>query len=233
MKELEIKGLEKLSVIDYPGKTCCIVFLAGCNFRCPYCHNPDLIERPGELESMTGEDVLEFMKSRRKWLDGVCVTGGEPCLHEGLEDFLRKVKKEGFLTKLDTNGTNPEMVERLVKEGLLDYIAMDVKAPPERYGEVTRSEVDIEKVRKSTEVIMRSGVDYEFRTTVVPKLFRKQDVEGIGSWLNGAGKFFIQGFRAGNTLDKAFEKEPAFTESELEELAEIARKHFREVGVRS
>ena len=232
MKRLEIKGLEKLSAIDYPGKTCCIVFLANCNFRCPYCHNPDLIENPDRLDSMTGEEVIEFMKSRRKWIDGVCVTGGEPCLHEGLEDFLRKVRKEGFLTKLDTNGTSPDVVERLIKEGLLDYIAMDVKAPPERYKEITRSEVDTGKVRETARIIMGSGVGYEFRTTVVPRLFGKDDMKRIGEWLKGAEKFFVQGFHGGTTLDREFGKEPAFSEKELEELADIARKYFREVGVR-
>jgi pyruvate formate lyase activating enzyme len=230
---LEIKGMEKLSAIDYPGRTCCIVFLAGCNFRCPYCHNPDLIERPDKLESMTEDEVIGFMESRRKWLDGVCVTGGEPCLHEGLEGFFRKVKEAGFLIKLDTNGTNPEMVERLLKEGLVDYIAMDIKAPPERYSEITRSDVDIEKVRKTAEVMMKSGVEYEFRTTVVPRLFGKDDMESIGKWLRGARRFFLQGFHGGKTLDKEFGKEAAFSEKELERIADVARKYFKEVGVRT
>jgi pyruvate formate lyase activating enzyme len=230
---LPIKGLERMSVIDYPGKTCCIVFLAQCNFRCPYCHNPDLIKGPGKLPDVKEGEVLELLRERRKWLDGVCITGGEPCIHKGLPDFIRRVKKEGFLVKLDTNGTNPEMVEGLLKEGLLDYVAMDVKAPPEKYSEVAGVEVDLDKVRKTAGIIMESGIDYEFRTTVLPRFFGKEDIEGIGRWLKGARRYFLQGFRNKNTLDRGFGKEAAFSEGELEELADVARKHFKEVGVRA
>ena len=228
-----IKGLEKLSVIDYPGKTCAIVFLAGCNFRCPYCQNPDLIKRPGSLPDISEEEVLDFLKSRRKWLDGLCLTGGEPCLHRGLPDFIRKVKREGFLIKLDTNGSNPGMLEQLVREGLVDYISMDIKAPPERYEEVARVRVSREDIQRSVEIIMNSGVEYEFRTTVVPRLFNKDDMERIGKWLRGAERFFIQGFRPGVTLDKAFRKESTFSPEELEGLAGVAGRYFRHVGVRS
>ena len=228
-----IKGLEKLSVIDYPGKTCCIVFLADCNFRCPYCHNPDLIRNPDKLPSMKEEEVIDFMKSRRKWLDGVCITGGEPCLHKELPDFIRMIKKEGFLVKLDTNGSMPEMVEGLVNEGLLDYIAMDIKAPLERYSEAAGVEVDTEKIRRTTEIIMKSGVDYEFRTTVLPKLIGENDVKEIGKWLKGARRYFIQGFKANNTLDRDFSKESSFSDRDLERLADAAREYFKEVGVRS
>ncbi len=231
--DIPIKGIEKLSAIDYPGKTCAIVFLAGCNFRCPYCQNPDLIKRPGSLPDISEEEVLDFLKSRRKWLDGLCLTGGEPCLHRGLPDFIRKVKREGFLIKLDTNGSNPGMLEGLVKEGLVDYISMDIKAPLERYEEVARVKVRGEDIQRSVEIIMNSGVEYEFRTTVVPRLFNKDDMERIGKWLRGAERFFIQGFRPGVTLDKAFRKESTFSPEELEGLAGVAGRYFKEVGVRS
>ena len=230
---VQIKGIEKFSVIDYPGRTCCIVFLADCNFRCPYCHNPDLIERPGKMPDVPEEDVLELLRSRRKWLDGVCITGGEPTLHRDLPEFIRKVQKEGFLVKLDTNGTNPGMVEALIREGLLDYVAMDIKAPPERYSEVVRADVDMDKVRKTVKLIMKSGVDYEFRTTVVPRLHSKEDIKKICEWLKGARRFFIQGFMPGNTLDKGFSNESAFPDKELEGFAEVAREYFKEVGVRT
>lgn len=228
-----IKGLERLSVIDYPGKACAVVFLAGCNFRCPYCQNPDLIKRPGRLSEISEGEVLDFLGSRRKWLDGLCITGGEPSLHRGLPDFIRKVKKEGFLVKLDTNGSNPGMVEQLVKERLVDYISMDIKAPLDKYEEVARVGVSKGDIQRSADIIMNSGVRYEFRTTVVPRLFSKGDMESIGKWLKGAKRFFIQGFRSGVTLDRAFRKEATFSEEELEELAGVAGKYFKEVGVRS
>jgi pyruvate formate lyase activating enzyme len=228
-----IKGVQKLSAIDYPGKACAIVFLADCNFRCPYCHNPDLITKPGSLPGIPEEEVLDFLRGRRKWLDGLCITGGEPTLHGGLPDFIKRVKKEGFLVKLDTNGSNPGMLEQLVKDGLLDYISMDIKAPLESYDEVARVRVRKEDIQRSVDIIMNSGVDYEFRTTAAPRLFGRDDMERIGQWLKGARRFFIQGFRPGVTLDKAFRKEATFPEEELKGLAGIARKYFKEAGVRS
>jgi len=228
-----IKGIEKLSVIDYPGKSCAIVFLAGCNFRCPYCQNPDLIKRPGSLPDIKEEEILDFLRERRKWLDGVCISGGEPSLHSGLPAFIRKVRKEGFLVKLDTNGSNPEMLEMLVKDGLVDYIAMDIKAPLEDYERVAGVKVRRSDIRRSAEIIMKSGVEYEFRTTVVPRLFRKGDMERIGKWLKGAERFFVQQFRTGVTLDRSFQKGTTLSEKELMGLAIIARRYFRHAGVRS
>ncbi len=227
-----IKGVEKLSAIDYPGKTCCIAFLGGCNFRCPYCHNPDLIEKTGMPDIPEGE-IIELLRDRRMWLDGVCITGGEPCIHSGLPDFIRKLKKEGFLVKLDTNGTNPGMLERLLKEGLLDYVAMDIKAPLKRYSVVVRAKVDAGSIRKSAEIIMKAGVEYEDRTTVVPRLHSREDIKDIGEWLRGARRFYIQGFRPGTTLDRSFREESVFSEKELGELASIAQEYFEEVGARS
>ena len=229
---LPIKGIEKLSVIDFPGKTCCIVFLADCNFRCPYCHNPDLIRNPQDMPDITEKEVLSFIESRKKWVDGVCITGGEPCLHKELPGFIKSVKERGFLVKLDTNGSRPEMVKSLIDEGLLDYIAMDIKAPPERYSDVTRVKVDIQKIRETIDIIMKSDVEYEFRTTVAPRLFGRDDMEKIGRWLKGAKRFFLQNFRSGNTLDKSFKNESSFSENELKELADIAWKYFGHVGVR-
>ncbi len=228
-----IKGVQKLSAIDYPGKTCAIVFLADCNFRCPYCHNPDLIKKPGSLPDISEEEVLDFLKTRKKWLDGLCITGGEPSLHKDLPDFIGRVKKEGFLVKLDTNGSNPGMIEQLVKDGLVDYISMDIKAPLDRYEEVTRAKVRKEDIQRSVDIIMNSGVEYEFRTTVLPRLFGRGDMEKIGQWLKGAEGFFIQGFRPGVTLDRAFRKESTFSPEELDEMAVIAGRYFKKVGVRS
>jgi pyruvate formate lyase activating enzyme len=176
---------------------------------------------------------MGLLRERRKWLDGICVSGGEPCLHEGLEGFLGKVKEEDLLVKLDTNGSRPEVLERLVREGLVDYVAMDVKAPAERYPEIAGVEVNVKDIKRSAEIIMNSGVDHEFRTTVVPRLISERDIEGIGKWLEGARRFFVQQFRPDVTLDKEFSKEEPYSEKRLEELAGVARRFFREVGVRS
>jgi pyruvate formate lyase activating enzyme len=227
-----IRGVEKLSTIDYPGKTCSIAFLAECNFRCPFCQNPDLIERPGELEPIEEEEFLNFVKSRRKWLDAVCVTGGEPCLHEDLPEFLGRIKEAGFLVKLDTNGTNPGMLDEIIRKGFVDYIAMDIKASQERYGEVARAEVDMEKVRKSVKMIMESGLDYEFRTTVVPGMHDKDEVRKIGEWIKGARAYYVQGFRPENSLDRSFRKKGKFSDADLEAMASEAGKFVEKAEVR-
>jgi len=229
---LEIKGFEKVSLIDYPGKMASIIFLPDCNFRCAFCQNPDLIERPGEVPTVKEEDVLDYLKEKRVWLDGLVVTGGEPTLHEGVVEFLKKVKELGLLVKLDTNGTNPEMLEELIKEKLLDFIAMDIKAPLDRYGEVSRAKVEIDDIRKSVGLIRESGLDYEFRTTVPKSLIKVEDIKKIGEWLKGSRAFYIQQFRPDTTLDKSFKREGQYTNEELEGLAEVAKPFFEKVEIR-
>ncbi len=231
-KVMEIKGLVKASVIDYPGKMAAVVFLPNCNFRCGYCQNPELIEEPQELESLSEDEVLGYLESRRKWIDGVCITGGEPTLHRELPAFIRKIKSLGIAVKLDTNGTNPGMLEELVKEGLLDYIAMDIKAPPERYGEVAGKDVDIEDIKRSVRIIMSGGADYEFRTTAPKGVIGKEDVRRIGEWLRGAKAYYLQKFRSGKTLDRMMGKEMEYSDREMEELAEEARPFFQKVAAR-
>jgi pyruvate formate lyase activating enzyme len=230
---LEIKGFEKVSLIDYPGKMASIVFLPDCNFRCGFCQNPDLIESPGEIPAVSEGEVLGYLKSKKSWIDGVVVTGGEPTLHKGVPEFLRKVKGIGLLVKLDTNGTSPEMLEELIREKLVDYIAMDIKAPPGRYEEVSRARVDIEDIKRCVGIIRESGLEYEFRTTVPKSVIREKDVEEIGKWLKGSKVFFIQQFRPDTTLDKSFKKEGQYTREELEGLAGVAKPFFDKVGVRS
>ena len=181
-----IKGIQKTTLLDYPEKIASIIFLAGCNFRCPYCQNPSLVNGYEGLPTIPERAVLEFLRDRLKWLDGVCITGGEPTLHEDLSRFISKVKKEGLLVKLDTNGSNPGMLEGLLGEGLLDYIAMDIKAPIQRYAEVVKTKVNLNKIQRSVEMICKSGLDYEFRTTVVPGLLGEEDIAEITSWLKGS-----------------------------------------------
>jgi pyruvate formate lyase activating enzyme len=229
---LPVKGFQKMSMVDYPGKLCSVVFVANCNFRCPYCQNPDLILNYRNLPSIPERKVLEYLKKRRKWVDGVCITGGEPCLHEDLAGFIRKLKSMRFLVKLDTNGSNPEILGDLIRNRFLDYIAMDIKAPLKRYSEVAGVKVNVLNVRKSAALVMKSGIDYEFRTTVLPRLFGEDDMVSIGRWLKGARLYCIHQFRSLVTLDKAYQKEKAYPEEKLWEFARIAGPYFDRVEVR-
>ena len=230
---LPIKGLQKTSLIDYPGKICSVVFLANCNFRCPYCQNPDLILNHRKMPNIPEKEVFEHLEKRRKWIDGVCITGGEPCLHDGLVEFIEKTRSMGFLVKLDTNGTNPEMLSYLIRKKLLNYIAMDIKAPLRRYSEVAGVKVRVLDIRSSVSLILKSGIDYEFRTTVVPRLFNEDDMLSIAKWLKGARRYAIQQFRPVTTLDREYQKEKAYPEQKLRMFAEIARPYFERVEVRA
>lgn len=227
-----IKGIQKTTLLDYPGRVASIIFLGGCNFRCPYCQNPSLVNGFDALPTIPEGEVLEFLKGRRKWLDGVCVSGGEPTLHEDLPAFISKVKEEGLLVKLDTNGSNPGMLEKLLGEGLLDYVAMDIKAPLHRYAEVARVKVDMDDIKKSVEIIQRSGVEYEFRTTVVPRLIGEKDVREIANWLEGSKKYYLQQFRNHETLDKEYKKLSSYQPEELQGFASLVSKSFEVCGVR-
>lgn len=227
-----IKGIQKTTLLDYPGKIASIIFLAGCNFRCPYCQNPSLVNGYEELPTIPERDILEFLRGRREWLDGVCITGGEPTLHKDLPGFIAEVKKEGLLVKLDTNGSNPGMLERLLGEGLLDYIAMDIKAPLPKYASVAKVEVDLNKIQKSVELIRMSGLDYEFRTTVVPGLLGEEDITEITNWLKGSKKYYLQQFRNHVTLDEALRDVSPYKPEELHSLAAVASKGFETCEVR-
>jgi pyruvate formate lyase activating enzyme len=226
-----IKGLQKLTLIDYPGKVACTIFTFGCNFRCRYCHNPELVFDDGTKPIEEGE-IFKFLSERKGFLDGVCVTGGEPTLHKDLPHFLAKIKGMGFLTKLDTNGTNPKMLKHLIDGGLLDYIAMDIKAPLEKYEKVVRVKVNEENIKRSINLIRESGIDYEFRTTLVPELLNKDDILAIGRWLQGAKRFYIQQFRGIKTLDKNFVSKKPYSEEELEELCDILKPFVEHCRVR-
>ncbi|NPV69650.1 MAG: anaerobic ribonucleoside-triphosphate reductase activating protein [Firmicutes bacterium] len=214
------RGLQKFSLIDYPGMVCATVFLAGCNLRCPYCHNPDLVLDSPHLPRIPEEELLYFLESRRGFIDGVCVSGGEPTLDPCLPGFLAHVKALGFRTKLDTNGTRPDVLARLLERGLVDYIAMDVKAPPDKYRRVTRSRVDPRTIEESIRLVQRSATNYEFRTTVVPGLLSPGDVEAAARWLQGASKYVLQPYRPpAKTLDPNWMRLPTCPYSRLERLA--------------
>jgi len=190
---MRISGLQKTTLLDYPGKVACTVFLSGCNLRCPFCHNASLVVRPAE-DAVTEEEFFAFLRKRKGILDGVCITGGEPTLRTDLPDFIGKIKNLGYLVKLDTNGTNPEMLEKLISEGLVDFVAMDIKNAPSRYAPICGGVDVLEAVKKSVELLMKGTVDYEFRTTCVRPFHDIAAMEEIGKWLAGGSQYYLQKF---------------------------------------
>ncbi len=192
---MTIEGLQKLTLLDFPGKTACTVFLGGCNFRCPFCHNFDLAAHPSP-PLMEEAQLLAFLKQRQGLLDGVAITGGEPLLRPGLADLLRKIKELGYAVKLDTNGSFPDRLRALAEEGLVDYVAMDLKNAPDRYGEtVGFQKLSLEPICKSVEYLLSGAVEYEFRTTVVQQLHRPEDMTAMAEWIRGAKRYFLQQFK--------------------------------------
>ena len=191
---MEIQGLQKLTLLDWPGKVACTIFLAGCSFRCPFCHNGDLVDGVPP-EGMAEEELLRFLQKRRGLLDGVCVTGGEPLLRPDLGELLRRIKDLGFPVKLDTNGSRPEALRRLWEEGLVDYVAMDVKNCPDRYAETAGVPgLDLGPIRESVAWLLGGEADYEFRTTVVRQFHREEDLLKAAQWIQGARRYFLQSF---------------------------------------
>ncbi len=229
---MRIGGFQSFTLIDYPGKRACIVFTQGCNFRCPYCHNPDLVLPECFGPTISQEEILSFLEKRKNKLEAVVITGGEPTLQKGLGSFIERVKERGFLVKLDTNGYEPGVIKRLLERGLVDYIAMDIKAPLERYEEITRSRLDVDRLRESIEIIKNSSVDYEFRTTVVRDLLSKEDLLRIGLLIKGAKRYYLQRFYPKNTLDPDFTKKSTYREEELKGLAEELKEYVNECFVR-
>ena len=228
---VEIKGLEKFAPKDFPGFISSTVFLGGCNFRCPYCHNRDLVLNPEKLPTFPLDFFLDYLASRRGWLEGICVTGGEPLLHDDLEDFLALLKERGLLVKIDTNGSFPSKLKRLIRKGVVDQIAMDVKAPLERYQEVSGSKVKGETILRSIDIIKNSGLKYVFRSTVVPGLVGADDIEKISQMLNGADTFQIQQFIPVTTLDSRYLRKKPYSKEQILEFARIADAYFPEVMV--
>ena len=225
-----IKGLEKQTVLDYPEKLACIIFVFGCNFRCSYCHNPELVEddgRPAIAENV----ILDFLKERRDFLDGVVITGGEPTLNKELPTFIKKIKDLGYSVKLDTNGSNPEMLKELIDKKLVDYIAMDIKAPIDYYESVTKVQFDMKKIKQSVDIIRKFG-NYEFRTTIVPGLFSEEHARSIGEWLKGSKRMFLQQFKGIKTLDNSFVGKKPFSKEEMKGFCKIMEPYFEKCELR-
>ena len=200
---MQIKGLQKLTLLDFPGQTACTVFTGGCNFRCPYCHNASLVISPTEIGNITEEEFFAYLRKRQGILDGVAITGGEPLLQADISEFIKKIRELGFCVKLDTNGSFPDLLESLISDGLVDYVAMDIKNSKEKYGlTVGRPDFDVSPICRSVELLMRGTVGYEFRTTVTEQFHTVEDFEKIGKWLSGCSKYYLQNFvDSGNLID--------------------------------
>ncbi len=233
---MEIGGLEKSTLIDYPGKIACTVFLIGCNFRCPWCYSAELVlpEKIKKQPKIKERDFFDFLQKRKNNLDGVVVCGGEPTIHPSLPQFFKKIKNLGFFVKLDTNGSNPEMVKELIKESLVDYIAMDIKAPltNEKYKESTGKKIDISLIKKSIETIKSSKIDYEFRTTVIPGIHLEKDIAQIAREISFADKYFLQKFKPEKNIEPFFSKKEAYSEDCLEEIKDSISCFFNVCQVR-
>ncbi len=242
-----IGGLQKFSLLDYPGHLSSIIFTQGCNFRCGFCYNPMLVlpknRNKKDHSHISEDDLFGFLKSRAGKLDGIVITGGEPTMHKDLPEFISKIKDLGFKIKLDTNGTNPEMLKKLTSprpsprtgegKSLVDYIAMDLKAPIEKYKKVTKNATHLEKVKKSIKIIIGSKLLYEFRTTVVPTLLEKDDISEMGKMIKGARMWYLQQFKPDTDLiDKKLQKIKPYSDKELKEMARIARKYVKRCVVR-
>ena len=227
---MNIQGFQKLTLLDFPGKTACTVFTGGCNLRCPFCHNGSLVQNPTEQQSVEPQ-VIEYLKKRQGILDGVCITGGEPLLQPDLLEFIKKCKEIGMAVKLDTNGAAPEKLEKAIKSGLIDYIAMDIKAAPDKYSEAVGLDISFIPFRKSMELIRNSGIDYEFRTTAVKGIHTLADFEEIARLLKPDEKYFIQKFTdSGNLLDS--DGLGAFSDAETEQILENIKKYTPRVASR-
>lgn len=207
-------GWQRLSLIDYPGKVAAVVFTAGCNLRCPFCHNPELVTGT-PAEAFTEDEVLVHLHARRGKLDGLVVTGGEPLLHAGLPAFLNRVKEAGFLVKLDTNGTLPGALAPVLDERLVDFVAMDIKAPPSKYAQLAGTAVDPAAIRESIRLIRAAGIDHIFRTTAVRPLLEAEDLREIAAWIVDPAHYRLQPFVRGTILDPDLPESPQWSEAEL------------------
>lgn len=229
-------GLQKNSLIDYPGKICCTVFTIGCNFRCPFCYSGELVleERIKENQYQIPEkDFFDFLEQRRGLLEGCVICGGEPTIHKDLINFATKIKKMGFLVKLDSNGSNPDVLKELLEKKLIDFVAMDIKATKEKYEFYTGVKVDINKIIESVEILKNSKIDFEFRTTVAPGL-EEQDLIEMGDWIQGETvNYFLQEFNDQKpVIDKTILKLPVLKAEALEKIAEKLKPKFQSCKLR-
>ncbi len=228
---MRIQGLQKLTLLDFPGRVACTVFTAGCNFRCPFCHNASLVVDIPEASGITEESFLSFLKKRQGILEGVCITGGEPLLQPDIEEFIRGIKELGYAVKLDTNGSFPDKLKHLVEKQLVDYVAMDIKNSSERYAITAGVErLDLESIQKSVDYLKEGHVAYEFRTTVVKNYHEKDSFEKIGQWIAGAQKYYLQNFvDSGDLIGK---DTCGCSEEDMKAYLKVVQKYIPEADLR-
>ncbi len=219
-------------MIDYPGEICAIVFTQGCNFRCPYCHNPELVNPEMYAECLTEETIFSFLAKRRGKIDAVAITGGEPTIQNSLIDFVTRVRKTGYLIKVDTNGSHPEVIEKLISMKLLDYIAMDIKAPAGKFKNLTKSDISYHKITQTIELIMKSGIPYEFRTTVLKRLLDESDIVNIAHSIKNARLYILQQFIPSKVLDRELMHYESYSRVELESLRKKITKSVSNILIR-
>lgn len=222
---MKIGGFQKCSLIDYPGKICAIIFTQGCNYRCGYCHNPELVQPNLFAKPISEKEIFSFLAKRKGKLEAVEITGGEPTLQIDLIEVLKRIKAMGYLLKLDSNGSNPEIIQRAIDLHLVDYFSMDIKAPLEKYQQVINSNIDLNKISQSIKLIMNSGLDYEFRTTVVKSQLSKKDILEIGQMIKGAKLYILQKFVPTKTLDPQFLKQQTYPDEEFENFKESLEQY--------
>ncbi len=226
---MQIGGIQKTSLLDYPEKISTIIFTKGCNFRCGYCHNPELFSQSSS-QVISSPDFFKFLKCRQGKIDAVVITGGEPSLQKDLFEFILKIKNLGFLVKLDTNGSFPEVLRKVLPN--IDYVAMDIKAPLEKYSKITGTDINISKIKESIDLIMNSGVEYEFRTTVVKSQLSPEDILNISKTIKGAKKYYLQKFRTEKVLDSKFQEETTYTEEEFKKILDKIKWNIKKVELR-
>jgi pyruvate formate lyase activating enzyme len=231
---LDIKGFIETSFLDWDGKIVSVIFLPECNFRCAFCHNMDLVTNPEKFKSIPVDGVLEYLEEHKDFIDGVCITGGEPPLQKntGLTEFMKKLKDRGFLVKLDTNGTDPEYLKKLIKDKLVDFIAMDIKAPLDKYEQIIGVKADMAKIKESISLLMNGKLDHEFRTTIVPTIIGQNEVEEIAKTIKGAKKYVLQQFKPENCKDIDLAKMKPVDNETAMKMVETAKKYINNVSYR-
>lgn len=232
---MNIAGIQKMTLVDFPRRVAATIFTRGCSFRCPFCHNPELVVPEKFNPLLSEKQILDFLESRYGKLNGICITGGEPCLQPDIGKFISYLKALGYDVKLDTNGSFPERLKNVLKEGDVDYIAMDIKAPLSKYNQVAGLDKSDSQtttdIQKSISLIINSGIDYEFRTTLSHPLHELKDFEEIGEMIKGAKKYFLQNYHHTKQVDENFALKP-FTDQELKSAQKIMKRYIKEVGIR-
>lgn len=227
---MKIKGFQKLTLLDYKGYLAATVFTGGCNFICPFCHNSDLVLRPKEVPSISADEVIKALKERKNKLEAVCISGGEPTLQPDLPIFISRIRALGYKIKLDTNGYKPDVLDYLFKQQLLDYVAMDIKNCKEKYAMTTGiPDFNLSRIEKSIQLIMQSGISYEFRTTVAKELHTKEDIESVSRWISGASDYYLQAYKESeNVIHPVYS---SYKKKELEEFKKTAQNHVKHVDI--